>query len=425
MDSEPESRRLTQQDAFFVAYQEASGAAMSLGAELELTGELTAEQLEGVMEKLVGIWPRLGSKARRRSFGLAWQGGSPLLEMLTEARQDGDFERWRNAPIDPFREPSFQLLWQVAGGGTRLAFRAHHAGLDGHALATVGGRALQILAGAEAGAGPGAARPPARRPGAFGRLLPMWRYLRFLQRESRRDGSARLAIASPAAGDIAVKTRQLPADRRSRLERWGRAYGLGLPWLACAAFIKAIGGFNDRRGGDPRPVSLELPVSTRRRGAGAGADLGNGISPLLLRAAAGRPLLEIARELNGQFAGGVRLRAHLAVPFFTAGGRFLPWWLFRRLAADTTYSGFATSHFTWMRPTLDPFALEKLSEGRLGLRKIEFYGPVCLHMGAALQGLETPSACQLSLTYRLNALSAAAAEELLEGVFAELDRGAG
>jgi hypothetical protein len=421
MDPEPKSRRLTQQDAFFVAYQEASGTAMSLGAELELAGELAAEQLEGLMEKLVGIWPRLGSKVRRRSFGLAWQGRSPLLEMLTEARRDEDFERWRNAPIDPFREPSFQLLWRVAGGCTRLAFRAHHAGLDGHALATVGGRALQILAGAEAGGVAPATRPPVRRLG-FGRLGPMWRYLRFLQRESRSDGSARLALASPAPGDIAVRTQELTADRRSRLERWGRAHGLGLPWLVCAAFIKAIGGFNDRRGGDPRPVSLELPVSTRLRGAGAGADLGNGISPLLLRAAAGRPLLEIAREINGQFAGGVRRRAHLAVPFFTAGGRFLPWWLFRRLAADTTYSGFATSHFTWMRPALDPFALEKLSAGRLSLRKIEFYGPVCLHMGAALQGLETPSACQLSLTYRLNALSAAAAEELLDGVFAEFDR---
>jgi hypothetical protein len=405
-------RGLSQQDAFFVAYQEESAVAMQLGAELEVAGALERRDLEQCLERLVGIWPGLGQTVRRRALGLAWQGPVRLAEMLAEG---GSLERWRNTPIDPFTEPPFQLLW-IPGPGDRstLAFRAHHAALDGQALATVCERALRILASAEEARG----AADRRRDGAsFGRLWrqghlgPMWRYLRWLQRESRSERSARLAVRETAPGDIAVCSRRLAeADRDALLER-ARSSGIGLPWLCCAAWVRAIGGWNAERGGDNPLVSLELPVSTRPEPG----NLGNGISPLLLFADATRPLEEIARDLRRQFVTGVRRRSHLAVPTFTAPGRYLPWRLFRRLACDTAYSGFATSHFTWMRSPID-----QIASGRLELLGHRFYGPVCLHMGAAVQALETASGLQLSITHRLNALPAADAGALAGRLLAEL-----
>jgi len=184
--------------------------------------------------------------------------------------------------------------------------------------------------------------------------------------------------------------------------------------------MRAIGGWNAERGEDNPLVSLELPVSTRR---GEAPELGNGISPLLLFADATRPLAEIARDLRRQFTTGVRRRSHLAVPTFTAAGRYLPWWLFRRLACNTVYSGFATSHFTWMRSPVDRDAIACLSGGRLEILDQRIYGPVCLHMGAALQALETGRGIQLSITHRLNALPAAAAGALAERLLAELGAG--
>lgn len=402
-------RGLSQQDAFFVAYQEASAVAMQLGVELEVAGALERRDLERCLERLAGLWPGLGQTVRRRTLGLVWQGPVRLVEMLTIAAEGSSLERWRNTPIDPFAEPPFQLLW-VPGPEDRstLAFRAHHAALDGQALATVCERALRILAGGEAAAA------DRRRNGRLwrrGDLGPMWRYLRWLQRESRRGRSARLAVRETAPGDIAVCSLRLSEAQRDGLLERAKSSGIGPPWLCCAAWVRAIGGWNAERGGDNPLVSLELPVSTRPE---AGT-LGNGISPLLLFADATRPLEEIARGLRRQFVTGVRRRSHLAVPTFTAAGRYLPWRLFRRLACDTAYSGFATSHFTWMRSPVD-----EISGGRIELLGHRFYGPVCLHMGAAVQALETASGIQLSLTHRLNALTADDAGSLAGRLLAEL-----
>ena len=430
---------LSQEDAFFVAYQEASAVAMQLGVDLEVVGALGREDLERCLERLVGFWPRLGQTVHRRAFGLAWKGPLRLGDMLAVAAEGGSLECWRNTPIDPFREPPFQLLW-IPGSGNgpsgegrvhaTLAFRAHHAALDGQALATVCSQALRILAGADELAGD----PDRRRPGGggaanFGRLWlqghlgPMWRYLRWLQRESRRGRSARLAVRATAPGDIAVCLRRLAGPERDALVERARGCGVRLPWLCCAAWMRAIGGWNAERGEDNPLVSLELPVSTRPGRAGKATELGNGISPLLLFADTTRPLAEIARELQKYFVTGVRRRSHLAVPTFTAAGRYLPWWLFRRLACDTAYSGFATSHFTWMRSPIEHSEIARLSGGRLQFLDQRFYGPVCLHMGGALQGLETDSGLDLSITHRLNALPPADAGALADRLLAELGAG--
>jgi hypothetical protein len=421
-------RGLSQQDAFFVAYQEGSAVAMQLGVELEVAGTLGRGELERCLERLVGLWPRLGQTVHRRALGLAWQGPVRLGEMLAVAAGGGSLERWRNTPIDPFREPPFQLLWIPGSGRGTLAFRAHHAALDGQALATVCARALRILAGAD-----GAAEDPGR-PGeggaeSFARLWrqghlgPMWSYLRWLQRESRSGRSARLAVRATAPGDVALSSRCLAGAEKDRLLARSRECGVGPPWLCCAAWMRAIGGWNAEHGGDNPLVSLELPVSTRPGHGRQTPELGNGISPLLLFADATRPLEEIARDVRRQFVTGVRRRSHLAVPTFTAAGRYLPWRLFRRLACDTVYSGFATSHFTWMRSPVDDDEIARLSGGRIELLDQRFYGPVCLHMGAALQGLETNRGLELSITHRLNALPAADAGALADRLLAELGCG--
>lgn len=432
---------LSQQDAFFVAYQEGSAVAMQLGVELEVVGALGREDLERCLERLVGLWPRLGQTIRRRTLGLAWQGPVRLREMLAVAAEAGSLEHWRNTLIDPFTEPSFRLLWIPNSGdglssddrcresGT-LAFRAHHAALDGQALATVCAQALRILAGADEPAW----NPEQRRPGGGGatrfrrlwregHLRPMWRYLRWLRRESRSGRSARLVVRETAPGNVAVCSRRLAEAQWDGLLTRSRRCGVRASWLCGAAWMRAIGGWNAERGGDNLPVSLELPVSTWPARRGESPGLGNGISPLLLFADAARPLEEIACDLRRQFMTGVRRRSHLAVPTFTAAGRYLPWWLFRRLACDTTYSGFATSHFTWMRSPIDRREIARLSGGRLELLDQRFYGPVCLHMGAALQALETDSGLQLSITHRLNALTADDAGALADRLLAELGSG--
>lgn len=242
-----------------------------------------------------------------------------------------------------------------------------------------------------------------------------------MKRESDRGHSARLAVSEPTPGDVAVHTRLVEGWGRDRLEKRARSLGVKLPWLCCAAWVRAIGAWNAERGESNPCVSLEVPVSTLRSRPLGTAELGNGISPLVLSSRADRPLDEVARELREQFVAGVRRRDHLAVPLFTAGGSYLPWLVFRRLAADNVFSGFATSHFTWMRLPVDPEAeIGRLSAGRLKLLSRHAYGPVCLHMGAAVLAIETPAAIQLSMMHRLNALPRIEAALLADLLMADL-----
>ena len=67
--------------------------------------------------------------------------------MLRVTENRDALAEWRNRPMNPFREPPFQLLW-IANDETNLfAFRAHHAVVDGEAFFEVCVEAVRALAG--------------------------------------------------------------------------------------------------------------------------------------------------------------------------------------------------------------------------------------------------------------------------------------
>src|SRR5678815_3684150 len=109
------SKRLSAIDAFFVAYQESSGVLMQLGVEVELKGRITRADVERMLEHLVRRWPPLGQRLHKNLFGLSWEGACRTSDMLTIADSTEVLGEWRNRPIDPFREPPFQLLWLAEG----------------------------------------------------------------------------------------------------------------------------------------------------------------------------------------------------------------------------------------------------------------------------------------------------------------------
>jgi hypothetical protein len=254
-----------------------------------------------------------------------------------------------------------------------------------------------------------------------GKLKPMWRYTRWLAAESRAGRSTRLAVRACAPGDVATCERELEGAAFDRLKLRASSSGVAPAWLCAAAWMRAINKWNASQGaGSNSVVSLEVPVSLRR-GRGSENRVGNFISPLVLFGDASRPLDEIARDLSKGLMTEVRRRSHMGVPLFTAPGRFLPWALFRRLAVNTTSTGFATSHFTWLEQEGDIHAeIAWLSDGLLRVTAQRIYTPVCLHMGAALAALAWPDRAQLLITHRLNALSIEDASRLADLVVSEL-----
>ena len=196
-------------------------------------------------------------------------------------------------------------------------------------------------------------------------------------------------------------------------------------WLCAAAWMRAIHRWNDSQGLSANALlSLEFPVSLRRgrdsarNGQGL---LGNFISPLVLFSDATRALVELARELRKQPLQEIRSRSHWGAPLLTAPGKFLPWPLFRRIAVHPTTSGFTTSHFTWFEQSDVHADISQLSMGALRLTGQRIYTPVCLNMGAAVAVLASPECAQIFLTYRATALSAQAADQLIELILAELE----
>ena len=423
---------LSQLDAFFVAYQERAGILMQHGVEVEVEGEVRRDRLEQVLAHLVGRWPRLGQTLHKGLTGLRWRGECRVGEMLRVADEGGALARWRNQPIDPFREPPFQLLYLPGPERSTLAFRSHHAVADGEAFVVVCAEALRALASTNGGGA--LPRPePAAEPRLTkiispvgllrdGKLPGMWRYTRWLAAEAKAGRSVPLTLRSREPGEIATCERLLgEADFAGVGERAADA-GVTPAWLSAAAWVRAIGAWNVSRGaGAAGPVSLEVPVSLRPRRS-LKDYVGNYISPLVLFGDPSRPLGEIARGLQEQFRTQVQRRSHLGVPLFTAPARFLPWPLFRRLAVTRAATGFATSHFVWLRRTVDK-EFAALSSGALQLLDFHMYTPVCLHMGAALAVVPFAAGAKLVLTYRLTAFSAADAESLLDMAAAELQGG--
>ncbi len=428
--------RLSAIDAFFVAYQQRSGILMQLGGEVELEGELERHHLEQMVSYVVGRWPRLGQVLQESIVGLKWKGNCLTSHMLQIGNGDEALGNWRNQPIDPFHEPPFQVLWVRNGGSSTVAFRAHHSVMDGESFVAVTAEAAHFLT--QVRIGKQVQTPPAAAPLKFNdlisirqlmrrrRLGSLWRYTRWLSKEARAGRSARLAMDSCTKGDTHTCERRLDHAAFTRLKQQAAAARTAPTWLCAAAWMRAIHAWNISRDRASEPlVSLEFPISLRR---GRGKDsmnghdlLGNFISPLVLFGDATQPLAELARDLKKQVMQGIRSQSHLGTPLFTAPGKFFPWAMFRRVAVNPGTTGFATSHFTWFEQSDVPSDIARLSEGTLRVIGQRIYTPVCLHMGAALAVLASPEYAQIFLTYRDTALSAAAAEQLIDLVLWELE----
>jgi hypothetical protein len=403
--------RLSAIDAFFVAYQAASGASMQLGAELELRGELSRADLEAALATVAGRWPRIARVARRRILGLAWAGPARLSCMLVEG---GELEVWRNAPIDPFEAPPFQLLWIRSGEDRHtLAFRAHHAALDGEAFLHVCSEVVEELAGPTDPASP-PILPSAPTRSAMPRRLrdlgPMWRYKSWLERQATDSSAARLALASTEPGDIDASGLRVEGAALAGLEARASELGVALPWLVAAGWLRALHRWNLERGIEQRVLSLEFPISLRRRRVDV---LGNRVSPLLLMGEGAKQPGELAADLGRQLKLAIRQQAHRAVPLFASPGAWLPWWLFRRVAVRPKTSAFASSHFTWLsRPDDLGRSLGARTGGRLVMEGRRFWTPVCLEMGVALLAFIVPGCLELGMTWRRRALPEDAASRI-------------
>ena len=429
-------RMLSQIDSFFVAYQERSGLLMQLGAELELKGTLNPDLLREMLRQLVNRWPQLGQTLRRRLFGVSWGGPVQMENMLHMAGHAEELSAWRNRPINPFREPPFQLLWITGQPGGRaeniLAFRAHHSLLDGLGLLYICRRAMHFLADLTAGETPEPlkGRIPQktfsemlnpRKAIRRGKIKKMWGYLRQMSAEATAGRSARLAVRRCEPGDIASCEHKLDKNRTHELRKYAAAQQVSPLWLGVAAWMKAIDKWNTgQRGPGNSLISIEIPVSLRGKFSD-NTCIGNFISPLVLFGDASQPTVTLAGLLRRQFLKGVKDGAHLAIPFFTAPGKYLPWRLYRRMVITPSSTGFATSHFTWFDQNQDLYEeISRRSGGTLEIVAQHIHAPVCLHMGAALFVMALPDRIQMSITHRLNALPKEDARRLMDLFVQEL-----
>ncbi|HJU91497.1 MAG TPA: hypothetical protein VJ656_01075 [Pyrinomonadaceae bacterium] len=409
--------RLSAIDAFFVAYQETSGVLMQLGVEVELKGRITRDDLDRMLLCVVRRWPPLGQRLWQRLSGLLWEGECRVSEMVQTA---GTVAEWRNQRLDPFREPPFQVLWIADGERHLLAFRAHHAVVDGEGFFAVCVEAVRTLANLLRVRRLDAAlesdhetNTKAASSRCTPRSAPIGEALRNLQRlrdEVRVNKSASLAMRTCVPGDISIVERDLERNK---------AHG----WLCASAWMKAIHAWNRSRGGDPSPlISLEVPVSLRRT-RDTEVRIGNLISPLTLYGEATQPLDELAKDLKQQMSKAMRQRTHLALPSLASPAKFLPYPLFQKFAANPELTGSATSHFAWFEQSQSIHEdVARISAGELQIVNQQIYTPVCLHMGAAMAILTWPDRTQVFLTHRLSAFSTADAETLLDLMVQELDQ---
>jgi hypothetical protein len=393
--------RLSAIDAFFVAYQESSGVLMQLGVEVELKGHITRDDVERMLSHIVKRWAPLGQRLRRDWLGLSWAGEPQTREMLSVVENRDTLADWRNRPLNPFREPPFQLLWIADGALSLFAFRAHHAVVDGEAFFEVCVEAVRALAGKTVTTdktGGGGLSANVTVKGAVENLQK-------LREQARSDHSARIVMRSTAPGPIAIVERNL--DRRQ--------LGVAPGWRCAAAWMKAIHAWNCSRGAATKSlISLEVPVSLRRN-RDTGMCIGNQLSPIVLYGDAVKPLDDLVQQLKQQMSKAIRQRTHLALPSLSGPAKFLPWEVFRRIAASPELTGFATSHFAWFEhaQTIHD-EIFRASNGVLQIVDQQIYTPVCLHMGAAVAILAWPDRAQLFLTHRLNALSTNDANVLLD-----------
>jgi hypothetical protein len=396
--TEARSTRLSATDAFFVAYQETSGVLMQLGVEIELKGHITRDDVERMLDHVVRRWPPLGQKLRRNLLGLSWDGECRIGEMLNTAEEVSE---WRNREINPFVEPPFQLLWIAQGDSNIFAFRAHHAVVDGEGFFAVCAEAMRKLAAVET------TDSSDQKPSREVSLRKALQNLQELRNEARVTQSARLAMRSCSPGETSIVERDVS--------------GVASGWLCAGAWMRAIHAWNESRGhASTSQIAIEVPVSLRRRRE-HGIRIGNWISPITLSADASQPLEVLAITLKQQMSRAMRRRMHLALPSLSPPAKFLPWPLFRKLAAKPELTGFATSHFAWLEQSRtihdDVF---RGSGGALQIVDQQIYTPVCLHMGAAMSVLAWPNRAQMFITHRLTALTTADANAVADLVVREL-----
>lgn len=394
------SKRLSAIDAFFVAYQESSGVLMQLGVEVELKGRIVRDDVEAMLAQLVRRWPPLGQHISRRLLGLAWEGAPRVREMLRIGEKKEELHEWRNKPLNPFAEPPFQVLW--IPDENLLAFRAHHAVVDGEGFFRVCAEALRALAGKNRATNYTEKDGFSKRVSVSDALGNVQK----LREQARSDKSARLAVRSCTPGEIAVVERDVEIKNG---------------WVCAAAWMKAIYEWNCARGSQTTSViSLEVPVSLRRR-RDQNLQIGNLISPLTLVGDATQSVEQLASQLKQQMSKAMRRGEHLALRTLSGPGDFLPWEVFRRIAASPELTGFATSHFAWLEQEQTIHDdVSRASGGALQLVDQQIYTPVCLHMGAALAVLAWPERTQVFLTHRLTALSTSEANALLDLVVQQL-----
>lgn len=400
--------RLSAIDAFFVAYQEESGVLMQLGVEVELKGRITRDDLDQMLLCVVRRWPPLAQTLRKNFSGLSWEGECRESEML---RTEGTVDEWRNRRLDPFKEPPFQVLWIADGERHVLAFRAHHAVVDGEGFFAVCDEAVRVLAERRT-----QSHTKSIHKNELTKSLKVGDALKIVQRmrrEALENKSAPLAMRSCVPGDISIVERDL---ERSEL-------GATPGWVCAGAWMKAIYAWNLSRRGDSSPlISLEVPVSLRRARDNE-VRIGNLISPLTLYGDATQPLDDLAKDLKQQMSKAMRQRTHLALPSLASPAKFLPYSVFRKLSANPELTGSATSHFAWFEQSQSIHEdVARISGGALQITNQQIYTPVCLHMGAAIAILAWPDRTQVFLTHRLNAFSTVDADTLLDLMVQELDQ---
>jgi hypothetical protein len=397
--------RLSAIDAFFVAYPETSGVLMQLGVEVELKGRITRDDLDHMLLYVVRRWPPLGQKLRKHLSGLSWEGECQVDQMLHTGLTVAE---WRNRRLDPFEEPPFQVLWIDDDERHVLAFRAHHAVVDGEGFFAVCAEAVRALA--EKRTQITRIKTDSIREKRNLKLQDALKTVQRMRREAQENKSASLAMRSCVPGDLSIVEKDLQRTN---------AHG----WLYASAWMKAIHAWNLSRGGDPSPlISLEVPVSLRRSRDNH-VRIGNLISPLTLYGDATQSLDVLARDLKQQMSKAMRQRTHLALPSLASTAKFLPYSVLRKLSANPELTGSATSHFAWFEQSQSIHEdVAGISAGALQIVNQQIYTPVCLHMGAAIAILAWPDRTQVFLTHRLSAFSTTDAETLLDLMVRELDQ---
>jgi hypothetical protein len=277
--------------------------------------------------------------------------------------------------------------------------------VDGEAFFGVCAEALRALAGAT---------DKTDYKAGFSRNVKVqgaWEKVQQLRKQAQEDKGARISVRSTTPGPIAIVERDLD---RGQL-------GIAPAWRCAAAWMKAIHAWNRSRGAANNSlISLEVPVSLRRN-RDRGMSIGNQISPIVLYGDATQPLEDLAQQLKQQISRALRQQTHLALPALSNPAKFLPWEVFRRLAASPELTGFATSHFAWLEhaQTIHD-EVSRASGGALQIVDQQMHAPVCLHMGAAVGILAWPNRAQVFLTHRMNALSTNDANVLLDLMVHEL-----